>query len=237
MIVAAALLSVSGAASAQVAEEKFPCYVEVTGYAEREVAPDTFYLTIVLDESASKNKMSVDKQQRELIKTLQSLGVDTDSQLTMVDLSGEYTFKKKNTVTTARYRLKLSSVSDVQGVCLTLSEKGISNISIYSITNSHINEIRNEIRAEAVVNARSKATLLAEAVGQRVGDCIRIQDYSRDSSVEEITFAVRQSKVMLDTAESIAEDEDALEFKPIKVTANVGARFVLRNADGLSIEW
>ena len=111
MLAAAVVLCAT--ATAQVVEEKFPCYVEVAGYAERNVTPDTFYLSIVIAEKDSKGKISVETQQREMIAALRGMGVDTDRQLTMVDMSGEY-FKKSNTLMTAQYRLKLTSAADVR---------------------------------------------------------------------------------------------------------------------------
>lgn len=232
MAVISACMSIS-AATAQT-EEKFPCYVEVSGYAERNVTPDTFYLNIVIAEKDSKGKISVDTQQRDMMRALQSLGIDTEKQLTMVDMSGEY-FKKNNTLVTAQYRLKLSSAADVRKVCSALSDIGISSVTMRSVSYSKIDEVRNEMRVQAMRNAREKAAMLAEAVGQKVGECIRINDYSRDVTEEAVTLNARMFKAAGNADADFAVEEEPLEFKPIKVSGSVNARFVLLNGKGGNI--
>ena len=230
---AALLVATAPAAMAQI-EEKFPCYAEVSGYAERNVTPDTFYLNIVIAERDSKGKISVESQQRDMIQALKTLGIDTDSQLTMVDMNGEY-FKKNNTLVTAHYRLKLSSSNDVRKVYASLSDIGISSVSMRSVSYSKIDEVRNEMRIAAVKNARDKASMLAEAVGQRIGACIRINDYSRDATEEAVTINARMFKAAGNADAETAFEEEPLEFKPIKVTGSVNARFVLLDGKGNNI--
>ena len=232
----AAVLVISAAAASAQTDEKFPCYVEVSGYAERNVTPDTFYLSIVITETDSKGKISVESQQRDMTKALKSLGIDTDKQLTMVDMTGEYFIKKKNTLLTAEYRLKLSSAAEVRSVYSALSDIGISTVSMRSVSYSKMAEVRNEVRVEAIKNARAKAVMLAEGIDQKLGDCIRINDYSRDGSDEAVSYNMRTMKAMANADVIMEADEDeVLEFKPIKVTANVNARFVLLNAKGTNI--
>lgn len=235
LLMAAVLIAAVTTAAAQT-DEKFPCYVEVSGYAERNVTPDTFYLSIVITETDSKGKISVESQQREMTKALKSLGIDVDKQLTMVDMTGEYFVKKKNTLLTAEYRLKLSSAAEVRSVYSALSDIGISTVSMRSVSYSKMAEVRNEVRVESIKNARAKAVMLAEGIDQKLGDCIRINDYSRDGSDEAVSYNMRTMKAMANADVIMeAEEEEILEFKPIKVTANVNARFVLLNAKGTNI--
>ena len=235
----AVVCAAAGTATAQVAEEKFPCYVEVSGYAERNVTPDTFYLSVVLAEKDSKGKISVENQQRDMIEALRKMGVDTDKQLTMVDMTGEY-FKKSNTLITAHYRLKLTSAADVRKAYSVLSDIGISTVSMRSVSYSKIAEVRDEVRMESMKNARDKAAMLAGALGQRIGDCIRINDYSRDMTEEAVvTYNSRAMKMAANADGAFdMDDDESIEFKPIRVTGNVNARFVLLGANGKPIsEW
>ena len=234
-----ALFAAAGTATAQVVEEKFPCYVEVAGYAERNVTPDTFYLSVVLAEKDSKGKISVENQQHDMIAALRRMGVDTDKQLTMVDMTGEY-FKKSNTLITAHYRLKLTSAADVRRAYSVLSDMGISTVSMRSVSYSKMDEVRNEVRMESIENARRRAAMLAGALGQQIGDCIRISDYSRDVTEEAVvTYNSRAMKMDGNAYGMIDEDiDESPEFKPIKVTGNVNARFVLLGANGKPVgEW
>ena len=65
-ILAAAVALLALPAAAQV-QEAFPSYIQVNGRAEKEIAPDEFYLQIVINERDSKGKVSVESQQRDMI--------------------------------------------------------------------------------------------------------------------------------------------------------------------------
>ena len=57
LLAAVAVLALPALAQQQ---EAFPSYIQVTGRSEMEVAPDEFYLSIVIDEKDSKGKISVE---------------------------------------------------------------------------------------------------------------------------------------------------------------------------------
>ena len=88
-ILAAAVALLALPAAAQV-QEAFPSYIQVNGRAEREIAPDEFYLQIVINERDSKGKVSVESQQRDMIAALKRLGVNVEKQLKVAHLSSEF---------------------------------------------------------------------------------------------------------------------------------------------------
>ena len=209
--------------------DAFPSYVEVTGYAERNVTPDTFYLNIVITEKDSKGKLSVENQQRDMTAALRKLGIDTENQLTVVNMTSEY-FKKTNSLATAQYRLKLGSAADVRNVYAALGDLGISNISIRSVSHSNIKAIREEVRLEAVRNAQSRAASLAEALEQSIGECFYIRDWGNDGADEVAVTAYGSMRKAAFTGNADAESvsDEPLEFKPIKVSHRVDTKFILR---------
>ena len=213
--------------------DAFPSYVEVTGYAERNVTPDTFYLNIVITEKDSKGKQSVENQQHDMTAALRKLGIDTENQLTVVNMTSEY-FKKSNSLATAQYRLKLGSAAEVRNVYAALGELGISNVSIRSVSHSNIKEIREEVRIEAMRNAKSRAASLAEAIEQNAGECFYIRDWSNDGT-DEITVAgygAMRKAALFDNAEAEIASDEPLEFKPVKISHRVDAKFILRDKKG-----
>ncbi len=208
--------------------EAFPSYIEVTGYAERNVTPDIFYLDIVITEKDSKGKLSVESQQRDMSDALRRLGVDTEKQLTVVNMTSEY-FKKTNSLATAQYRLKLGSAADVRNVYAALGELGISNVSIRSVSHSDIKAIREEVRLEAMRNAKSRAASLAEAIEQTAGECFYIRDWGNDGSDETVVaYGTMRKAALMSNADAEEASDEPLEFKPIKVSHRVDAKFVLR---------
>ncbi len=165
--------------AAQTVGEAFPSYIQVNGRAEKEIAPDEFYLSVVIDERDSKGKLSVESQQRDMIAALRRLGVDVEKQLKVANLSSEF-FRKKSSVATAKYQLQLGSAAEVARAWQALDELGISNVSILKVSHSQLDRLKEEVRVEAMRNARDNARTLAEAVGQRIGKCFYVYDSNND---------------------------------------------------------
>lgn len=218
-----ALMALPAAAQMQ---EAYPSYIQVTGRAEKELTPDEFYLQIVINERDSKGKISVESQQRDMVAVLRKLGVDVEKQLKMANLSSEF-FKKNTSVAMAKYQLQLGSSGEVAKVWQALDDLGISNISILKVTHSQLDKYKQEVRLEAMRNARESAQEMAGAIGQTIGKCFYI--YDSNSNVLPVMYdnavLMRSAKAAAD-AESAAE-EDPLEFKTIKLEYGVQAKFVL----------
>lgn len=220
----AALVALPAAAQTQ---EAFPSYVQVYGRAEKEITPDEFYLQIIINERDSKGKISVESQQRDMIAALKRLNVDIDKQLKVANLSSEF-FKKKSSVATAKYQLQLGSSAEVARVWQALDDLGISNVSILKVSHSKIDQLKEEVRVEAIRNARKNAATLAEAIGQQVGRCFYIYD-----SNSNVVPAVYDNMVLMRSAKDVAtgemqfEEEAPLEFKTLRLEYGVQAKFVL----------
>ena len=220
---AGALLALPAAAQVQ---EAFPSYIQVNGRAEREIAPDEFYLQIVINERDSKGKVSVESQQRDMIAALKRLGVNVEKQLKVANLSSEF-FKKNTSVATAKYQLQLGSSAEVGKVWQALDGLGISNVSILKVSHSQLERYKSEVRVEAMRNAKQNAATLAEAIGQTIGKCFYVYDSNNDvMPVFYNNMAVMRSAKAFDAAEAAAEEEP-LDFKTIKLQYSVQAKFVL----------
>ena len=224
-ILAAAVALLALPAAAQV-QEAFPSYIQVNGRAEREIAPDEFYLQIVINERDSKGKVSVESQQRDMIAALKRVGVNVEKQLKVANLSSEF-FKKNTSVATAKYQLQLGSSAEVGKVWQALDGLGISNVSILKVSHSQLERYKSEVRVEAMRNAKQNAATLAEAIGQTIGKCFYVYDSNNDvMPVFYNNMAVMRSAKAFDAAEAVAEEEP-LDFKTIKLQYSVQAKFVL----------
>ena len=223
LLAAVALMALPAAAQTQ---EAFPSYIQVNGRAEKEITPDEFYLQIIINERDSKGKISVESQQRDMIATLKRLGVDIEKQLKVANLSSEF-FKKNTSVATAKYQLQLGSSAEVSKVWQALDGLGISNVSILRVGHSKIEQYKEQVRIEAMQNARQSAAMLAEAIGQQIGKCFYIYDSNNDvMPVFYNNMAVMRSAKAAGFAEDAAADEP-LDFKTIKLQYGVQAKFVL----------
>ncbi len=207
-------------------EEKFPSYIQVNGRAEKEITPDQFYLQIIINERDSKGKITVEAQQKDMIAALKKQGVNIDKQLKVANLSSEF-FKKNTSVATAKYQLEVYSAAEVSKAWQALDALGISNVTIQRVSHSKIEQYKDEVRAEAMRNAKDNARALAEAVGQTIGKCFYVYDSNSDvmPTYYNNSVMMRSAKAMYDEA-AVAEEEP-LDFKTIKLQYNVNTKFVL----------
>ncbi len=206
------------------AQEQVENYIQVNGLAEIEIVPNQIYLSIVLDESDTKGRQEIELQRRQMISALKSLGINTEKQLTMENMSSSY-YKRGSSLATAKYQLLLPSAEIVLAVYDKLSEMGISDINISRVSHSDIEQYKSQIRKQAMVNAKSVATELAEAVGQNIGACIYIYDANRG-----VTPTYYSDHIMMRTMAKAANEEsvpkeEPVEFKKIKLNYSVTAKF------------
>lgn len=225
-LIAMAVVALMALPAAAQMQEAYPSYIQVTGRAEKELTPDEFYLQIVINERDSKGRISVENQQRDMVAALRKLGVDVEKQLKMANLSSEF-FKKNTSVAMAKYQLQLGSSGEVAKVWQTLDGLGISNVSILKVTHSQLDKYKQEVRLEAMRNARESAREMAGAIGQTIGKCFYI--YDSNSNVLPVMY---DNAVLMCSAKAAADaesaaGEDPLEFKTIKLEYGVQAKFVL----------
>lgn len=224
LLAAAALMLLPAAAQMQ---EAFPSYIQVNGRAEKEIVPDEFYLSIVIAERDSKGKISVEQQQKAMIAALKRDGIDVEKQLKVANLSSEF-FKKNTSVATAKYQLRLGSAAEVSKAWQTLDDLGISNVSIQKVSHSQLEQLKQQVRIEAMQDARSSAQMLAGAIGQSIGKCFYVYDSNNDVMPAYYNNGVMmRSMKMMDTAAEGAAEEESLDFKTIKLQYSVQAKFVL----------
>ena len=202
-------------------------YVQVWGQAEKEITPDEFYLSITINEKDSKGKISIETQEQSMLAALKSLGIDTQKQLRVVDLSSEY-FKRGNALAWKRFQLKLTAPEQVAQVFSALNDLGISNVSMEKVTHSQLDQYKNDVRIEAMRNAKTNAQTLAEAIGQKVGKCFYIYDSNNDvTPYYGNVFMARSISMKTADAAGTAEEAAQLDFKTIKLKYGIQAKFVL----------
>ena len=179
ILMAAVMLSVLPAAAQEQASKFDASYIQVWGQAEKEITPDEFYLSVTINEKDSKGKISIQTQERAMLDALKKLGVDTQKQLRVVDMSSEY-FKKGNALAWKQFQLKLNTPEQVAQVFGSLNDLGISNVSMEKVTHSQLDQYKNEVRIAAMKSAQTNAQTLAGAIGQKAGKCFYIYDSNND---------------------------------------------------------
>ena len=135
---------------------------------------------ITIDESDSRSgKVTVAEQERKMVAELKKLGIDVDKDLQVGDMSGDlksYVLRRDRVQTQKNYVLKVSDAATLGKVFQALAAIDISRMNLIKATRSDLEQIKLELRAEAMKNARRSADTLAEAIGQKAGKAFMIID-------------------------------------------------------------
>ena len=183
-------------------------------------------LSYLLDTLHTKGKVTLEEQRRKMFAALKKCGVDAEKQLRVLDMSSSF-FRKRGSLSSSQYELKVSSAADARKVFESLDAAGIPNVSVTRTTSSKMDEYRVQARMEAMRNAQTRARQLAEAVGQSIGMCYEINDYTNE--VQPVMFrsaGMMKNSVMMDAVTEEEADPD-VEFEQIVINYSVNAKFVL----------
>ena len=210
--------------SAQELQQNRPM-VSVNGSAQIKAAPDEIYISIKLDESDTKGKVSLEAQRHNMFAALKKAGVDVEKQLSVVDMNSSY-YRRRGSLAVTEYELKVTTAEAVGKVFEMLDKAGIPNVNVTRTACSNIEELRSEARKAAMVNAQQRARELAEAVGQSIGACFEINDYT--TTVQPVVY---RSKMMLSNAAmtdaAVEAAEPNIEFEQIVINYSISAKFIL----------
>lgn len=204
-------------------------YIEVTGKAEMEVIPDQIYLNIVINEKDNKGKVVLAQSEKSMIERLKALGIDTKKDLSVKDMSSNfknYWLKNSEIMASKEYELLVTSAQTAGRVLQEMEKIGISNVSVSRVDHSQIEQYRRTVKVNAVKVAREKATDMAEAISQKTGKAIYIQEiennfYAQRNLASNMMMKVRGTE-MADT-ESVPD----IEFEKIRLEYQVIVKFEL----------
>lgn len=202
-------------------------YIQVNGTSEIEIVPNQIFLSITLDESDTKGRQAIEQQRKLMISTLKSLGIDTEKQLTMADMSSSY-FKRGTSLSAAKYQLELSTSEQVVSVYDKLSEIGISDITIARVSHTDMEQYKSKCRQDAIKNAKAIATELATAIDQAIGRCTYIYDSNRGITPSYYNNGIMLMRSVAKATNGVAEESTPVEFKKITINYSVTAKFELK---------
>ena len=156
--------------------------IETSVNVRKEVIPDEIFISITINEKDNKGKVSVEEQQKQMIRALASLGIDTKEALTVDNMGStlkQNTLRKDNIFISKRYTLKVSAAKDASNAIQALKEIDIAQtyVSRVAISDSLEREVKNQLLVEAAQKAQENARILAEAVGCKAGKAVYMQNY------------------------------------------------------------
>ena len=217
------LMSVIAFSASAQTTEMIPT-VAVNGQSQIRVLPDEIYLSIRLDESDTKGRLTIEEQRRKMFSALKRAGVDAEKQLFVQDMSSSY-FRRSRSLAATLYELKLSSADAVRKVFDELDAAGITNVNVTRTSHSDMDGLRRQARQKAIQDAQQRARDLAEAIGQSIGACYEISDYTTSAQPVYRKNMLMATATAMDTVAAEAEPE--VQFEQIEITYSVSAKFYL----------
>lgn len=208
--------------------------INVSGSAETEVTPDIIYISISLKEylrdNNSKKKVDITTLENQLYAAIQKAGVDKEN-LTINNLSSFSwaTEKKKNPdfLASKQYRLKVSDLNKFNNIIGAVDPKGIASTNIESYDYSKITSLKKELKIQALQAAKAKATYLVEALGDKLGSAIDIQEIENQVYPQAM---YRTSNVMMkaESADMAGAEAADIDFKKIKLNYVMNVVFEIK---------
>jgi uncharacterized protein YggE len=223
-----ALLSVSAMAQQVDLRKK----ITVSGSAETEVTPDIIYLSISLKEylkdNNSKKRVDITELENQLYNAVLKAGIAKEDLMVNNISSFNYaTEKKKNPdfLASKQYRLKVSDLNKWNQIIGAVDPKGISATNIESYDYSKIESLKKELKIKALQAAKAKATYMVEALGDKLGSVIDIQEINNEAYPQ----PMYRANVMMMKADVAGDSTPAeLDFKKIKLNYVVNTVFEIR---------
>ncbi|GAB1857871.1 SIMPL domain-containing protein [Flavobacteriaceae bacterium MHTCC 0001] len=204
-------------------------YIEVTGTVETEIIPNEIFIKIILNEHDKKGRLSVEKQENQMISVLKTLNIDIDKNLTVLDFNGRYHKKifGDNEVTKIKhYQLIVSDGKTLAEVYNALDACDISNISITKTSHTKLEKFRRETKLKALKTAKEKANAYATAIGQNIGKAIFITELNTNiNTINGYANSINTNyKPRYELENKTIEN---LNLQPITIKESVLVKFIL----------
>jgi uncharacterized protein YggE len=206
-------------------------YIETSASADTLIVPDRIYLSIVLTEKDTKGEISVEELEQKMTDKLKGIGIDLHKQLEISYLSSnykEYSFKRKDILKAKTYSLLVYDAKTAMKAMIELEKEKISNISLEKTEYSQIENMKLELKTQAIDKAKKNALSMANALNQKIGNAIFISDLEKTSSTSDALKGRLAGLAITGHGVKKFDSEDIdIEIHKIRVVAEVNVKFKL----------
>lgn len=226
-------------AQTQLVSNPYPKTINVTGSAEMNIVPDEIYVQADLREyKKGGNKIDLETIKANFLSACKSIGIE-DSLISIASYEGNnYNYwrwkrrKDADMYASISYQVKFKDSKKMDELIGKLDDEATANFRIVKTSHSRIQEFRKQLKIEAVKQAKQKGIYLTEAIGEKLGEAITINEPD-ENSVYYYAFnkdkasntALSQSKLY---EGSSTNDNAAIDFKKIKLKYDVTILFALK---------
>ena len=229
-------LWLSGILAISAQEDNNSRYIEVTGSSETEIIPDEIHFMITIKEywqeefeKKSKpedyqTKVPVNEIEHNLMSALKQAGI-APSDIQTKDVGDYWRERGKDFLISKTFDIKLQNPDQINRIIQTVNTKGIQSMNIGELKNKDLQEYRKQGKIEALKAARQKADYLVAAMGQKLGNVLRIVE------PEERSFSYFQPQSAMSNVAIPSYDSNPENFRTIKLRYQMTARFEILPAE------
>ena len=229
-------LWLSGILAISAQEDNNSRYIEVTGSSETEIIPDEIHFMITIkeywqDEFEKKSKpedyqtkVPVNEIEHNLMSALKQAGI-APSDIQTKEVGDYWRERGKDFLISKTFDIKLQNPDQINRIIQTVNTKGIQSMNIGELKNKDLQEYRKQGKIEALKAARQKADYLVAAMGQKLGNVLRIVE------PEERSFSYFQPQSAMSNVAIPSYDSNPENFRTIKLRYQMTARFEILPAE------
>lgn len=213
------------------AEADHASVVNVTGYAEQEVAPDTAYITVGMESTASdpqKARQENNLVMNQVTNAVKALGVTSSDLKTLnFNMSPNYDNNGRKIVSytvTNNLRIRVSDFDLISRIIEKAGQAGANRVMGMTFTNEHADIIKDNLIKEAVHNGRRAAEAAAVAAGGQLGKVKEINISGHSPSYEQAYAAPMNARLM----KMSAADYTSVEAGTNKISETVSMTFYIQ---------
>lgn len=220
----------------QPAANPFPKTITVSGSAEMEVIPDEIYVNVVLREYQKKGQ---DKKELEILKTdflnsCKQAGIP-DSSISIASYTGynNYYWFRRNKKTpdlnaSITYQVKFSNSKQMDDLVDKLDDEATQSFDIVRLSHSKMPEFRKQLKIQAIKAAKDKGIYLTEAIGEKLGSAIKINEPDAPVAMKENSRSRSNAQLNNNVAlDEVNDKKPEIDFKKIKLRFEVNVIFAL----------
>ncbi len=209
--------------------------IAVTGTAEMEIVPDEIYVSITLQEyKENGNKVVMETLEKLFREVVNTMKIDAKN----LTIEGSYGYrnyipkkhKQKEFFLSKTYQLKMSELIKYNELIDRLEDEGISNVYISRTHHSKMEELKKQLKINAIKVAKEKAGYLLTAINEQLGETLEVNEQVNNEyfPMYNNMRANVNMKVMGSYDSNGSSEEPAIEMKTIKITCQISVVFAIK---------
>ncbi|HLG03475.1 MAG TPA: SIMPL domain-containing protein [Bacteroidia bacterium] len=158
--------------------------IQVTGMAEMEIIPDEVYVNVSIREfTRDKKKNTIEDLEGAFLNFVEKTIATPRTDVTMEYTDARINALKRRTkdpLIQKVYEVKFKSYDQYLLLATVADSLYLNNVYIKKYSHSKIEDYKKQVRIAAMINAKEKAGYMLQAVNQKTGALLLVEEPTRD---------------------------------------------------------